>query len=502
MSEYDLWVEEGLRFSGIERNSVRGSTVLWVILIVATIGLALIATTKRKSSSWGFKDVVKNPDYWDFVSDSFAEADAAVEAAKSWDDEQVAELTRRFILDVASSRDAWKEGRILNGLGTRTHPTVLHLLRDTSLYGRLVKPTGIDLLPEAPFNRACKVLGESPGPEAVEPLSPFLSDSSDEIRKDAALAIARTGAATITPLVRKAFSDEDEYVRSYALMGLNFALERQGLSDNVKAELFDDVLKLLRTDRSADDAAEILYQLNAEKAKEFYLSPEVLTVDSPILDDVLKVLANQKVSVPHGELKSLIDSLAAQELKYPKTYALGEALKLLGQHKQDEDRDFIRGYTRHADSTVAKGAAEGLLCSFGLDGYQQKIWQAEQQSGFESLTRHQQLYSAVFMCDAEINNGGLSQYFLNTSGDRWPVALAGFEAMGFRERLAVLKEAIAKFGSQGPATDHDTRQDQLAELFERDESIFEKLETRYYGSQEVVEVYCSQFVLENPAGFR
>jgi len=128
--------------------------------------------------------------------------------------------------------------RILRTLGPRTHPTGVSLLGDKEIYDRLVKPTGEDLLPEAPLNRACHILGNAPPREAVAALAPFLDDPSEQIRKDAALTIAKTGAAEIIPHVRKAFSDTDAYVRSYALMGLEFSLDRDGLAESVPGELF------------------------------------------------------------------------------------------------------------------------------------------------------------------------------------------------------------------------------------------------------------------------
>ncbi|MHB1309189.1 MAG: DMP19 family protein [Limisphaerales bacterium] len=285
-------------------------------------------------------------------------------------------------------------------------------------------------------------------------------------------------------------------------MGLEFALNRSGLSDSVRAELFPDVLDLLRADRNADKAADILYRFNSAKAMDYFLSKEVFTVESPILHEVLEVMANTRVAVPRDGLKSLIASLEMQELKYPKTYALGEALRLLGQQERKEDRDFIRSRMTHPEERVAQGAAAGLLCSFGLEGFQRRIWDTEKQSGYESLTEDQRFYSAVFVCDAEINNGCLAQYFVNSSGDRWRDALAGFKAMGFQERLTVLNEAIARFGGTGPSADRSIRQDQLSKLYKRDDAIFDALDTRYYKSSEVVEVFASRFVLENPEGFR
>ena len=478
------------------------SPVIWIITIGLVVIIAVALFKNREDAHWGFKDVVKNPEYWDAASQARQEADEAAEAAKTWSDDQVASATRHFVLEVSTSREAWGEARILRELGQRTHPTVLNLLGDEKIYDRLVKPTGEDLVPEAPFNRACDILGDEPPQEAVAALAPFLNDPSEQIRKDAALAIAKTGAAEIIPHVRKAFSDADEYVRSYALMGLEFSLNRDGLAESVPGELFSDVKTLLKKGHNSDKAADILFRLDSEEAKDYFLSSDVFRADSRIVHEVLETLANAKVPVHRELLLGLISALDTSDLKYPRTYALGEALRLLGQIQNPEDREFLSARLTHSEDRVAEGAAAGLLCSHGLEGFEQRIWESEEKSGYDSLPDHQRYYSAVFMCDAEINNGGLAQYFVNSSGDHWRDALAGLEAIGSKVRLGVVREAISLFGPDGPSEDRDNRQEQLSKIYKKNDSIFEALETRYYNSAEVVEVLATRFVLANPDSFR
>lgn len=478
------------------------SPVIWIIAVGLVVIIAVALFWNREASQWGFKDVVKNPEYWDAVTQARQAANEVAEASKTWNDDKVASATRHFVLEVPTSREAWGEARVLRELDTRTHSTILELLGDQKLYARLIKPTGEDLLPEAPFNRACDILGDAPPKEAVAVLAPFLDDPSEEIRKDAALAIAKTGADEIIPHIRKAFSDADEYVRSYALMGLQFSLGRDGLDETVPRELLSDVKTLLEKGHNSDKAADILFRFDAEEAKDYFFSPEVFRADSRIVHEVLETLANAKVPVQRELLLGLISALDTSNLKYPRTYALGEALRLLGQMQNPEDREFLSTRLNHAEDRVAEGAAAGLLCSHGLEGFEKRIWKSEENSGYGSLPDHQRYYRAVCMCDAEINNGGLAQYFVNSSGDHWRDALAGLEAMGSKERLGVLREAISLFGPDGPSGDRDNRQEQLSKLYKKNDSIFEALETRYYNSAEVVEVLATRFVLANPDSFR
>lgn len=478
------------------------SPVFWLLILVAATTFAVILWKRGKRAAWGFKDVVKNPDYWQGFARAQQQVELAVEVAQSWDDNEIALFTRNFVLEATSTGEAWQESRILRELGQRTHPAVLGLLRDPSQYDRLVNPTGTYFAPEAPFNRACDLLGDTPGHDTVDILAPFLNDPSEYIRRDAASTIAKTGAATITSLIRQALSDPEESVRSGALNGMKSALDRSALSEAVRDDLFPDVLELLRTERNVRDAANVLYGLHHERAKSYFLSPEVWTVESPVLHESLKVLADAKAPVARDDLKLLIASLDFEGIKYPRTNALKQALRLLGQQQLAEDREFIRNFTTHPNERVAEGAAAGLLCSSGLENFQDRMWEIEDRLGYEGLTEPQRLYTAVRRCDSEINNGGFGQYFMNASGDRWPDAVAGFEIMGFRERLAVVKEAIAKFGDAAPAMDQNVRQRQLSRLFKRNDAIFEPLETRYYKSSEMFEVFVARFVLENAESFR
>jgi HEAT repeat protein len=481
-------------------NSGRFGIIL--LVVVAALIVAALVIRRRVSSEWGFKDVVKNPKFWDWAAEAGEEIEAAKREALGWSDEKVASVTKHYIFEVSSSRDASRERRILQGLGARTHRTVIDVLRDVRRHKRLVKPTGEDVLPEAPFNRACDLLGDAPPAEAVEVLAPFLNDPSDDIRKDAALAISKTGADTIVPLVKKAFGDNDEYVRSYALMGLEYSLDRAALGERARTELFPEVLSLIREDKNADDAAEMLYRLDGEKASEFLLSDEVFRTESPILHCALEVLADAKVAVSWERLRDLIASLERTEMDYPRTYALAEALRLLGQHRRAEDRDFLRARTDHSDKRVKEGAAAGLLNSHGLEEWDKRIWEVDSNSGYASLSRPQKICRAVFECDGEINNGGLSQYFVNSSGDNWREALDGLKEMGFKERLKILEEAIAVFGKEGPSINRLERQEQLSQVHRRNEGAFNELDTRYYKCSESVKVFATRFAIANAESFK
>jgi hypothetical protein len=104
------------------------SPLILIIVVGLVIIIAVALVRNREDSEWGFKDVVKNPAYWDSSSQAQQEADEATAAAKTWSADEVASATRHFIFEVSSSREAWVEARILRELDERTHPAIFEKL--------------------------------------------------------------------------------------------------------------------------------------------------------------------------------------------------------------------------------------------------------------------------------------------------------------------------------------------------------------------------------------
>jgi hypothetical protein len=57
---------------------------------------------------------------------------------------------------------------------------------------------------------------------------------------------------------------------------------------------------------------------------------------------------------------------------------------------------------------------------------------------------------AAHWCQSEVRNGGLHQFFSNSTGVLAPEALEGFRAIGLRKWASILKEAMRFFGTLYP----------------------------------------------------
>jgi len=76
----------------------------------------------------------------------------------------------------------------------------------------------------------------------------------------------------------------------------------------------------------------------------------------------------------------------------------------------------------------------------------------------EGWSAEEKAYFAVCLLEGEVYNGGFDQYFSNSSGDHYNLALHGLEAMGATHSADLLKEAARTlFGTNCPPDDQSER---------------------------------------------
>ncbi|ACG73323.1 hypothetical protein AnaeK_2095 [Anaeromyxobacter sp. K] len=100
--------------------------------------------------------------------------------------------------------------------------------------------------------------------------------------------------------------------------------------------------------------------------------------------------------------------------------------------------------------------------------------------GFDELSPSEAALLDVWALEAEVNNGGFDQYFLNASGDRARGALAGLELIGAEKAAAITRRALAVFGPRGPAPSQEARQKQMDSWNPEVEATLEALDQEFY----------------------
>jgi hypothetical protein len=103
----------------------------------------------------------------------------------------------------------------------------------------------------------------------------------------------------------------------------------------------------------------------------------------------------------------------------------------------------------------------------------------EAMSGYDSLGPDEQLFFCVWTVEAEVNNGGLDQFYSNNSGDIACFAPEAFRAIGAQRAAALIEEANGMFGDAGPPTDTVARQERLATFGDRDMERLEGLDSAF-----------------------
>lgn len=110
----------------------------------------------------------------------------------------------------------------------------------------------------------------------------------------------------------------------------------------------------------------------------------------------------------------------------------------------------------------------------------------EAREGYDALSGDEKLALCLGEMEAEVNNGGWEQYFLNSAGDHAHDAHRALEALGATTAAGILREAMKVFGKDGPPADRGAREQRLLALTEKQRATLDRLSTRYYARAEPI----------------
>lgn len=462
-----------------------------IILSIAVIGvvIAAILTRSKRTRINSFWDVVRNPkampDLHQFHKDVEDNA-----AAISKSEEEIMRLIDFFVFEAKTSDDAWTEKRIIAKLGEKAYPRALEILRDESTHKRLVVLTSDeDSLPEAPICRLAEIFDQDapPPPEASVLLSPFLRSESAEIRKSVVLIIGSIGSSESLPDLKRAVKDEDEYVKCFALMGIQRAISGERIVSSEKSQFYELVAGMWPEDTSfnvCESIPQILLKLDRDRAIERLLEPDLFTVNFEPVWRILAAFAEQSVEIPRPRLVTLIDEASKEPIEYPMDNILEAALPLLGRHRIEEDLPILERLVDHPNEDISRGATKGLYAHHRYFDEIRNPWDVVEADGWDALTESERHICAVEELEAELNNGGFAQYYFNSAGNHWKVALNGLAAIGAQKRHEIMASTVKKFGHSEPSSNQDTRNSQLSKIVRKKEDPFHEQDTAWYETKD------------------
>jgi hypothetical protein len=144
-----------------------------------------------------------------------------------------------------------------------------------------------------------------------------------------------------------------------------------------------------------------------------------------------------------------------------------------------------------------------LLKGPDLDLAEEVEWRLDDEvfggRGFVGLTREEQNVYLVNTLEGEVENGGVDQFFSNSSGNCALRTAEALKELGFVTELAAFRKALALFPDGNPSEDRSTRFAQLEAIGSRRDA-WEKLDKNFeglagYPVADYVRKHTSAFVL-------
>lgn len=431
----------------------------------------------------------------DEIEDSKEDFEKQKRLAAAWTQTQVRNEVRIAILE--RPKQFGRRIQILKSLGWRVNESVLEILADPSQRTKLTTAVDSQYFGKfTPLSIAIDLMEEHSSEKLVDPLLPFATHSTFEVRSSVMEVLGAHPSPKTLPLLKRALADGEEHVRNSALSGIS---EAKKIDPECSKELFPIVLSMLNGTKyySASDA---LVALDEQRAVEFFESDSFFRAESPGLTQALSALVTRKKTMSREKLLTLIAVHRNSVLDGGLGRQLNQALHLLGRHQHSEDRELFETVINH--KLTAKYASDGYLAYHGLDNLWDRLIEVLEKDKWERLSPPQKVYYVVNELDGEVNNGGLHQYLSNSSGEHAMEALEGLKAIGMTEQARRLKKEFDRMGVYGPSKNENVRDGQLQKLQKKDEDPFEAYDNAYYADKDSVYAHLAIYAVKNKDAFK
>jgi hypothetical protein len=119
----------------------------------------------------------------------------------------------------------------------------------------------------------------------------------------------------------------------------------------------------------------------------------------------------------------------------------------------------------------------------------------------DKLTESQKIFFYNHNFEREINNGGLNQFFFNSSGDFTHETINSLEKIGANKTAGLLKKAIEPFPSSIVPKDRAERQKIIEEIENTADPVWKTLDKEFYKGEDDLISLNRDFVKNNTNDF-
>jgi hypothetical protein len=410
---------------------------MWLAIagVVVAAGMVLLwlfrryPTTKRGMKQFAQRAAGKG------LHSIFAHREDLLARAESMTEAELRDGVEVLITGEASVRSDWQ--RAFEKVGERAVPLLLRALEDPRCNSAAASE---GLRARSGFEAITELLAEMGAVPVIARLARWSNSADTNKRRHAAFCIALTGASEAAERTGRALRSDNEKERTWALIGVGRAIRAGRVTGQFREEVFGPLAAIACGDAGYDslddrDAGETLMGLDPVKGAEVLLARS-LSLKNPNLAGALEALNKHGTKIGPTTLW-LILRHAKRQGNHPWTYVHAECLVALAMCDPGAAQPEVDEGLRSDDKEVRRGAVQAVRRLLDLPS-PYEVW--DRGTDFESLPRPVQHVAAVVRFKNEVENGGISQYFFNSSGDHWPVALEAFRAMG----AAVCEDILQK----------------------------------------------------------
>jgi HEAT repeat protein len=390
----------------------------------------------------------------------------------------------KLVWRLLDARTAWDARKELSMIGSPAVPALAAALNDPRFHGTECKDTHIP----APLELVLELLVPHGPDQVLSAALPLVNSPSDEVRKTAALQLASLGRMETLPVLVKLLEDSDGYVRSYVRIGVDRALSGGRCDDAFRSGMYEALLNQCDRDwpGTLNDAPQTVVALDYARAAVDFAHPRWLSADNPNVYQIVQACNEAHLSLPEDLVRALLDyslPLAVGERCYPHQYTVAAALEALARCTGDRAKPILERALASDQEEIQESAAKGLATLAGLDDPVKFVLDRAQKVGFEGLTVPQRVVYCGFLFDAEVCNGGIMQFFGNSSGDHAVETLESLLVLNHAEAYRALETAISAVGPLAREPDREIRLAAFEDRYDDLQTRFGPLESAYYGTK-------------------
>ncbi|HZW08112.1 MAG TPA: DUF4375 domain-containing protein, partial [Phycisphaerales bacterium] len=337
----------------------------------------------------------------------------------------------------------------------------------------------------SPAERVWQLLWETRPSELGKRVGHHWDDPAWQVFTKAIRARASIGTATLTPwvieLLRNDKHKNASMRRDAVCEGIDTAVKGGWAEPALIAAVLDWARANITGDGGLASAWAIgfLAQQRREEALGLLTSDRLLSADNNRnIHFVLEELTRQNFTLPAVVVRPLVQKSRACTA-WPWNCAFGPAIRALARTERDEAVN--QAESALLDEESGRSAVKFLHEIHGLP----ETYQTDPPDGMPLTNEERRVlehFSNVIGADGQIGNGGLPQYFFNSSGDNWRRDAESFTAIGFPEGAAALEQAARILNKSGASRDRDRRIKEYASVSEGGENELDSLSELFWGA--------------------